>query len=309
MQGKVNLFSNGARASATLLILTLLYGCETVPLSQVMAPNQTAAKTSGTMAPVASTTTAVARTPAPSDAGTGRVTAADPDVARVNAQADDIRGEWVGQIDCGRGAAELRMTFSRLHGGPNMLGGMALLKPAPGSKAEAGSYSFKGEIRQGELRLRLDNWLQKSKSFPNLSMDTMIYSGPERITGRVLEARCSPVELRRPGSVFDSTATQPMPTQSSGASKAITHAQFLNLLGKEKLPTLIGTTLQLNLKKGGSGGWEGFIEDPQSLLFFSCPSSTRNYNGGSLIAKVAKIRSNDMGVYVNLDRCDSSPSK
>jgi len=96
-------------------------------------------------------------------------------------------------------------------------------------------------------------------------------------------------------------------TNISGTGGAITHSQFVALIGKRKLSTLVGTQLQLNLKRGGDGGWAGYVEDEQSLVFFSCPESTRTFKGGRLIATVSKIRSNDNGVFVTLDRCDDKP--
>lgn len=95
----------------------------------------------------------------------------------------------------------------------------------------------------------------------------------------------------------------------SGAGKAISHAEFVQRLGKEKLSKFVGVSLQLNLQRGGDGGWDGFIEDVSSLVFFSCPASTRKFEGGALVAKVAKIRSNDNGVFVVLDKCDSVAAK
>lgn len=85
---------------------------------------------------------------------------------------------------------------------------------------------------------------------------------------------------------------------------AITHDQFVGMLGKKKIPEFVGMNLKLNLKRGGDGGWDGFIQDPQSMVFFSCPKSSSHFNGGPLTAKVAKIKSNDNGVFVTLDRCE-----
>jgi hypothetical protein len=86
-------------------------------------------------------------------------------------------------------------------------------------------------------------------------------------------------------------------------SNAMTYADFLKRLSTQKTSSFVGTSLQLVLKRGGDGGWDGFIQDVQSMVFFSCPPGSK-FNGGPLQAKIAKIRDNDTGVFVQLDRCD-----
>jgi hypothetical protein len=88
-------------------------------------------------------------------------------------------------------------------------------------------------------------------------------------------------------------------------SKPLTHKQFFDLIGKKKITALVGISLQLNLKFGAITGAEGYLDDEQDLILYSCPKSTHIFKGGRLISKVAKIRSNDNGVFVTLDRCDT----
>ena len=93
-------------------------------------------------------------------------------------------------------------------------------------------------------------------------------------------------------------------TSPTKITTPLTHKQFFELIGKRKLPTLVGTSLQLNLKIGAISGTEGYLDDMQDLILYSCPTLAHIFNGGRLLAKVAKIRSNDNGVFVTLDRCD-----
>ncbi len=86
-------------------------------------------------------------------------------------------------------------------------------------------------------------------------------------------------------------------------TKFIGHSEFVTRLGTQKLSSLVGTNLHLNLKRGGDGGWEGYVEDPKALVFFECERSVPGYKGGPTTARVSKLKSNDNGVFVTLDRC------
>lgn len=100
------------------------------------------------------------------------------------------------------------------------------------------------------------------------------------------------------------------PTVALGKASAVTvaqstvinYAEFTKRLRSKKLQSLVGTEIRLNLKRGGDYGWKGFVEDTESLIFFSCPTQSK-FEGGPLISKISKIRSNDLGVFVNLYRC------
>lgn len=89
-------------------------------------------------------------------------------------------------------------------------------------------------------------------------------------------------------------------------TKQLNHAEFVRLLGKAPLSKIPGTTLSLNLRPGELAGAEGFIENPETMVIFTCPAASKAFRGGKVLAKVAKVKSNDNGVFVKLDRCEAS---
>lgn len=99
------------------------------------------------------------------------------------------------------------------------------------------------------------------------------------------------------------TVTPPArPTKLNVSSIPISHREFISRLGSQTTKRLVGTTLQLNLQPGALSGLEGFVEDPDAMILFSCPMSSK-FKGGATVAKVVKILSNDNGVFVSTDRC------
>ena len=61
--------------------------------------------------------------------------------------------------------------------------------------------------------------------------------------------------------------------------------------------------------EGGDGGWKGYVEDPQSMVFFTCQSTGKSYVGGATVSKVRSLRSNDNGVFVVLDECGTASAR
>lgn len=229
---------------------------------------------------------------------------------RKSAKAMDIVGEWAAEIDCGKGAFDARVSFGPLAGGPQMVGAMVMLKPRPGSKLTPGAYSINGELKDGELRLRDGAWMQKSQSIPMLSMDATVFENPDRIAGRALEAGCSKIELRRPGSLFAATvpATPAAKDQANPDSvKPLTYRAVTKIVGDAKgndrliVANLVGKSVSLTLKATGP---QALVVDPKDGVFFVCASRPPSFRSGTVVAKIAAYETTPDGdVSISLDRC------
>lgn len=231
---------------------------------------------------------------------------------RKSSKAMDIVGEWSAEVDCGKGAFDIRISFGPLAGGPQMVGAMVMLKPRSGSKLTPGSYSINGELKDGELRLRDGSWMQRSQSIPMLAMDATVYANPDRITGRALEAGCSKIELRRPGSLFAATApaTPAAKDQANPDSvKPLTYRAVTKLIGDAKgndrliVASLVGKSISLTLKATGP---QALVVDPKDGVFFVCASRSPSFQSGAVVAKIATYETTPDGdVSISLDRCGS----
>lgn len=229
---------------------------------------------------------------------------------RKGAKAMDIIGEWSAEIDCGKGAFDVRISFGPLAGGPQMVGAMVMLKPRPGSKLTPGGYSINGELKDGELRLRDGTWLLKSQSIPMLSMDATVYANPDRIAGRALEAGCSKVELRRPGSLFAAVvpATPTAIDQANAAGvKSLTYRAVTKIIGDAKgndrliVANLVGKSVSLRLKATGP---QALVVDPKDGVFFVCADRSPAFRSGAVTAKITAYETTPDGdVSISLDRC------
>lgn len=182
---------------------------------------------------------------------------------------------------------------------------------------------MRGEADGARVRLRWEKWAHEPLSDRVLNFDGEYLAATERLALRPTDAACKPFEMERVrldnSSVPSSAATSPAPKQvaataakppapagkpAADAGKALTHAQFVQRLGQVKLNSLVGTTLALNLQRGGDGGWAGFVQSgaASDLVFYSCPKGVA-FNGGALTTKVSRLRSNDNGVFVDLEAC------
>ena len=222
----------------------------------------------------------------------------------------DIIGEWVAEIDCGKGAFDVRISFGPLAGGPQILGALVMLKPRPGSKLTPGAYSINGELKDGELRLRDGTWMQKSQNIPMLSMDATVYANPDRIAGRTIEAGCSKVELRRPGSLLAAAvaATPAAKDQDKAdAVKPLTYRAVTKIIGDAKgndrliVVNLVGKSVSLTLRATGP---QALVVDPKDGVFFVCASRATAFRSGAVSAKIAAYETTPDGdVSISLDRC------
>lgn len=253
----------------------------------------------------ASNTSSTGQPAAAGDGGTGGS-------INKSAKAMDIVGEWAAEIDCGKGVFDVRISFGPLAGGPQRVGAMVMLKPKPGSKLTPGGYSINGELKDGELRLRDGTWLQKSQSIPMLSMDATVYANPDRLTGRTLEAGCSKVEFRRPGSMFAAAvAATPAAKDSAKAEgvKPLTYRAVTKIIGDAKgndrliVANLVGKSVSLTLKATGP---QALVVDPKDGVFFTCTSRSPAFRGGAVTANIAAYETTPDGdVSISLDRCGS----
>ena len=189
---------------------------------------------------------------------------------------------------------------------------MVMLKPRPSSKLTPGGYSINGELKDGELRLRDGTWLLKSQSIPMLSMDATVYANPDRIAGRALEAGCSRVDLRRPGSLFaaEVTATPAVKDQAKADGvKPLTYRAVTKIIGDAKgndrliVANLVGKSVSLALKATGP---QALVVDPKDGVFFVCASRSPAFRSGAVTAKIAAYETTPDGdVSISLDRCGS----
>lgn len=212
-----------------------------------------------------------------------------------------LTGEWVGTIDCGSGPVPLLLSINPI-APAGMLQAMGSLPEWKGGGVT--SFIMRGDMSTNQIRMRWEKWFYKAVRFPEIDFDASYHGEPQRIAAHVINnPKCKPFELQRRTLDNMRAATPPPATIATGTAKGMSHAEFVKRLGSQKLPSLVGTTLQLDLKRGGDGGWNGYVEDPQSMVFFSCQTTAPAYKGGPLTAKISKLKSNDNGVYVTLDRC------
>ena len=188
-----------------------------------------------------------------------------------------------------------------------------------------------GTVNLGQLTLKPGSWIVKPANYMSLSLSAAVFSDPDRLVGNITERGCGRFEVARTSlSAGDKGVAAPViaPTRTPEAPppsmlitrpivppgvsgrNAIGYADFVKRLGTQKLPSLVGTALLLNLKRGGQGGWDGYIEDVRSidipsLVFFECKTSALSYQGGPTTARIGKLKSNDNGVFVTPDRCGS----
>ena len=222
----------------------------------------------------------------------------------------DIIGEWAAEIDCGKGVFDVRISFGLLAGGPQIVGAMVMLEPKPGSKLTPGAYFINGELKDGELRLREGRWLRKSQSIPMLSMDATVYANPDRIAGRSLEAGCSKVELRRPGSLFAAAVAATPATKDSAKAdgvKPLTYRAVTKIIrdakGNDQLTAanLVGKSVSLTLKATGP---QALVVDPKDGVFFVCASRSPAFRSGAVTAKIVAYETTPDGdASISLDQC------
>lgn len=289
------------RVMAAITMVVVISACvQTLPLAQRTEPQPaaTAATTTTTTREAASATQArqqVAPVTRPAAA-----TAATP----VSYSTEALRGEWVGVIDCGSGPVPLQLLIIPIA----PAGMLAAMGSLPGWKGGGvANFHMKGDMSANQIRMRWERWAYKPLRFPEIDVDASWNGDSQRIAARVINnPKCKAFELQRRtvDNMRVAIGTPPAAAIATGsAAKGMSHAEFVKRLGSQKLPSLVGTTLQLDLKRGGDGGWNGYIEDPQSMVFFSCQTTAPAYKGGPLTAKIGKLKSNDNGVYVTLDRC------
>jgi hypothetical protein len=187
--------SKFAPVGGSLLAALILAGCaqnattndEPKPADQAIGTGTGTTKTSGQDAPTSQATTSAKPQAVTAD-----------DMVWTAAQASDLKGSWNGTVDCGKGAFELQLQISPYKGGPQMMGGLAVFKPAAGNKFRQGSSGFKGEVTKGDVQLRPNGIVQKSVNLPSVSMNLVARTGPDRLVGEFLESGCKSIDLRRP---------------------------------------------------------------------------------------------------------------
>ena len=250
-------------------------------------------------------------------------------VANFQATAADLAGQWTGTYTCSQVSTGVRLSLTAT-GDKTAAGTFEFYPSAANAMAGNGSFAVTATIsRPGQVDLVPGAWIVRPSGAMPVRVSAAVFRSPDKLAGTVTDAGCGRFEAERSATMAAAparpaaasqavpVAAQPAPAIAPAAvvkptpaaalpppgSGAVTHAQFVTLLGKEKLPKLVGTTLALNLRRGGDGGWEGYIEDPQSLVFFSCQTAAKTYTGGATVSKVKSLRSNDKGVFVVLDRC------
>lgn len=152
--------------------------------------------------------TAAAPTASAAPGNTTQQTPAE-DVVWTAAQASDLRGTWIGSVDCGKGAFELQLQISPYKGGAQMIGGQATFKPSAGNKFRQGSSGFKGEVTKGEVPLRPNGVVPKSVNLPSVSMNLIARKGPDRLVGEFVESGCKSIDLRRPAPIVPVKLSKP----------------------------------------------------------------------------------------------------
>ena len=241
-----------------------------------------------------------------------------------NSKAADIEGTWSGSYVCPQGPTAVRLFLKS--SGPQTVEGRYEFFNLPGqSNSAAGSFAVVGTVNFGQLTLKPGSWIVKPANYMSLNVSAAVFNNPDRLIGNITEKGCGRFEVvrtslsagstgaaaviastRAPDASPQTTAsTRPIVAPVASGSKPVGHAEFVKRLGTQKLQSLVGTALQLNLKRGGDGGWDGYIEDPRSLVFFECKTSALGYQGGPTTARVGKLKSNDNGIFVTLDRCSS----
>lgn len=246
------------------------------------------------------------------------------DIASFGAKAADLEGTWSGSYVCSQGHTAVRLLLKS--SGPQTVEGRYEFFNLPGqSNSAAGSFAVAGTVNLGQLKLKPGSWIVKPANYMPLSLSAAVFRNPDRLVGNITEKGCGRFEVARtslsagatgaaaviasnrmPEALPQSAAsTRPVVAPVVSGYKSIGHAEFVKRLGTQKLPSLVGTALQLNLRRGGDGGWDGYVEDPRSLVFFECKTSASGYQGGPTTARVSKLKSNDNGVYATLDRCSN----
>lgn len=250
-------------------------------------------------------------------------------IANFQAAAADLTGHWTGTYTCGQDSIGVRLSLIAT-GDKTAAGTFEFHATSVNAIAANGSYAVTATIsRPGQVDLVPGAWIVRPSGAMPVRVSAAVFSSPDKLAGTVTDAGCGrfqavrsaafavatapvaaaslgvpaaapPVPARDPAAVVKPTTEAAQPPHGSGH---VTHAEFVSLLGKKKLPTLVGTTLALNLRRGGDGGWQGYVEDPQSMIFFSCQSAAKTFAGGPTVSKVKGLRSNDRGVFVVLDRC------
>ena len=264
-------------------------------------------------------------------------------VANFQATAADLAGQWTGTYTCSDGPTGVRLALIAT-GDKTATGTFEFFPTAANVKVTPGSFSVTGTIsRPGQVDFAPGAWIVRPNGSMPVRVTAAVFSNPDRLAGTVTDAGCGRFEAERVANTTTVAAPAPAliarpdparatvgsaglvaaaPAPAAGisadakpasrgaslpsAAGAVTHAQFVALLGKEKLPKLVGTTLTLNLKRGGDGGWKGYVEDPQSMVFFTCQSAGKSFAGGATVSKVRSLRSNDNGVFVVLDQCGTA---
>jgi len=143
-----------------------------------------------------------------------------------------------------------------------------------------------------------------------LSMDATVYANPDRIVGQALEAGCSKVELRRPGSLFAAAvAATPAAKDQAQADgvKPLSYRAVTQIIGNAKgndrqiAANLVGKSVSLTLKATGP---QALVVDPKDGVFFICASRSPAFRSGAVTAKiVAYETTHDGDVSIDLDRC------
>lgn len=264
-------------------------------------------------------------------------------VVNFQATAADLAGQWTGTYACSQGLAGVRLSLTAT-GQKAVAGTFEFFPTAANAKVTPGSFSVTGTIsRPGQVDFVPGAWIVRPNGSMPVRVMAAVFTNPDKLAGTVTDAGCgrfeaervantttyaapAPAAIARPDPARASVSSAGMPAATPApaagistdakpaargpslpsAAGALTHAQFVALLGKEKLPRLVGTTLTLNLKRGGDGGWKGYVEDPQSMVFFTCQSEGKSYAGGATVSKVRSLRNNDNGVFVVLDQCGTA---
>ena len=261
------------------------------------------------------------------------------------ATAADLSGQWTGTYACSQGLTGVRLSLSAT-GDKTATGIFEFFPTSASARVTPGSFVVTGTIsRPGQVDFAPGAWIARPNGAMPVRVTAAVFSSPDKLAGTVTDAGCGRFEAERIATTTAVAAPAlapvagPDPARASvapagsveapapaavtsadakpaakgaslpAASGAVSHAQFVALLGKEKLPKLVGTTLMLNLKRGGDGGWKGYVEDPQSMVFFTCQSTGKSYVGGATVSKVRSLRSNDNGVFVVLDECGTASAR
>lgn len=255
----------------------------------------------------------------------------------AGASAADLQGNWSGSYLCGQGRTAVRLALQAA--GPQELVGRFDFGNLPGqSNVSPGAFTVKGIVRQDRLELAPDAWLVRPINYNAVRVLANLQRNPDRLVGRVTDNGCGAFEVLRdvaatpasptpfaapdrpfaPGATGSAAVLQSAaPTAPVGATarsaatagtssaRGMNFTTFLSRLGEKNrsIQRLSGTKLDLQLKRGSIAGTSGFVQDPQVLVLFRCPAGSR-FGGGPLSAKITRLRENDEGLFVDLDRCD-----